>query len=154
MKDSSKSKQRQIQKRGKNPDTLRKKFGFAWILHLFLNLPPKKGGRICAKPTFFPKVSGFLPFCLNLPPLLGEESFMKSQNCQAGVISWPIKVARPRCAYQRIEGKFQIHHEWPPGRPPQQNFTKIPFLQTFITQNPLFFRPTDFFMSNVEGVAG
>ena len=118
------------------------------------SFPLKKQGENPCKTNFVLQSVRILSNFLNLPPILLEEPSMKSQNCQTGVVSWPSKAARPNCAYQRIEGKLQIHPEWPPGKLPEQNFTEIQFLQTFITQNSLFFRPTDFFMSNVEGVAG
>ena len=75
------------------------------------------------KTKFFPQSVRILSPFLNLPLFDFEESFMKSPNCQAGVVTWPSKVARPRSAHQSIEGKLQLHHEWPPGRLPEQNFT-------------------------------
>ena len=141
-------------KKGKESWHFEEKIWFCLDSSPFFKFAAKKRGKNLCKTNFFPKSVRILSHFLNLPPLLLEESCMKSQNCQAWDVTWPSKVARPRCEHQRIEGKLELHPEWPPGRLPEQNFTKIQFLQTFITQTPLFFRPTDFFMPNVEGVAG
>ena len=68
---------------------------------------------------------------------------MKSQNCQAEVVTWPLVVMRLPRPYQKKEAKVQPHHEWPPTTLPKQNSTKNPLPKIFILRRALFFRASD-----------
>ena len=94
--------------------------------------------------TFCSKCQASVPDFLNFRHQnqnKSDETFKKSQNCQPAVVSWPLKVARLPGQCQRLEAKVHLHHEWPPGELPEQNFARIHFSQTFITHRALFFTP-------------